>query len=160
MARRRRRLIIIDDMQWAHSSTLDLLRHIARHAREPILILGLHGTTDLAPHHQLRSVVADLEQADLATVMPIGGLDEDARSDLVRGMVDVRERDLAPQIAAWIASETGGNPFFFTEVLRSVWESDSIASILESDVASLWPRRWESPASSIESSTSTCSRWW
>lgn len=139
VAKRRRLLIVIDDMQWAHSSTLDLLRHLARNASESMMLLGLHRSTEIPEGHQLHGVVAALEEADLVEVIPLDEIDEDARCDLVRDIVDEDQRELAPQIAARIASETGGNPFFFTEVVRSLRETDSIAAMLGSEVAAAIP---------------------
>ncbi|MFK8023589.1 MAG: BTAD domain-containing putative transcriptional regulator [Ilumatobacter sp.] len=134
VARRRRLVVVIDDMQWAHSSTLDLLRYLARHAQEPMVVIGLHRTTDLHDTHPLHDVVADLERADVAITMTLDNVDEAARTSIVREMVGAEFRELAPQIASKVATETGGNPFFFTEVVRSLCETGSVATILDPDV--------------------------
>lgn len=139
VAHRRRLVVVIDDMQWAHPSTIELLRHVARDCTQPVLLLGLYRSTDVADAHPLRSVIADLEQADLGSVIELDGLDETSRSNLVRTMLHDDVAEFAPEIAAKIANETGGNPFFFTEVLRSIRESELVESILDASVETLVP---------------------
>ncbi len=161
VARRRPLLVVLDDMQWAHSSTVGLLRHLGRTCAGSVLFIGLYRTTDVAPAHPLTDLVAELEQSGAGTAMTLGGLDDQAQVELVRSMVDAEAGVLAPDIAHTIAVETGGNPFFFTEVVRSALESESVASILDASLAEALPptvqrvvirrvaRLGESPASTL-----------
>lgn len=139
VAQRRRLVVVIDDMHWAHPSTVDLFRYLGQHAAEPLLLIGLYRTTDLGADHPLRSVVSEFEHSGIGTVLELDGLDEEAQADLVHDLLGDEVGELAPQIAARIAGETGGNPFFFTEVVRSVSESGSLDTLLGADHSTVIP---------------------
>lgn len=139
VAKRRRLVVVLDDMQWAHDSTLGLMRHLARQADEPIVLMCLYRSTEVPEDHPLHRIVVELEQAEAATVVGLEELDEDAQAELVRSIVIDGDDAQARKVAARIAEQTGGNPFFFTEVLRSMKESDSVGSMADGAPAAQVP---------------------
>ena len=101
-------IVILDDLQWADEATLDVLRLLGRRIESvPALVIGTYRDDGLSRTHPLRLLVGEL-----------------------RGEGTVRIK-LAPLSAAAVAElaapwgvdpeklyqETGGNPFFVTEVL-------------------------------------------
>jgi predicted ATPase/DNA-binding SARP family transcriptional activator len=105
-------LIVLDDLQWADSSSCELLAYLVRQLRgHPILIAGTCRDIELPPAHPLRALLNDLqrEQAiDTLTVQPLS--DEQIRA-LVSGLPE--------PIVQRIQARAAGNPFFAEELARN-----------------------------------------
>ncbi len=124
LAARRPLLLAIDDLQWAETSTLALLRHVARRVDAPIAVVGLYRSTEVGG--ALAEFVGALEAAGRGQVVPIEALDQAGQIDLVEQLVPTEHRDRAEEIAAAIAAEAGGNPFFFKAILQSLLEAGDV----------------------------------
>lgn len=100
---------VFEDVHWADEATLDLLRFLGRRiARTAALLVLTYRDDELGPRHPLRTVLGDLAASPAALHLPLPPLSEDA----VRALVGQRPLD-----AAALHRQTGGNPFFVTEVL-------------------------------------------
>jgi predicted ATPase len=119
VGRRRPVLLVLDDLQWADASSLQLLRHVARRAVSPVLTVCLYRSTEVNESHPLSDLIGTLEGAGTATGIALEGLDVAAVAELVAGIVDGASEQGSTEIAERIAAETSGNPFFLTEILRS-----------------------------------------
>jgi DNA-binding SARP family transcriptional activator len=120
-------MLVLDDLHWAGKPSLLLLRHLARSA-EPmrLLVVGTYRDSDIEVGHPLADVVADLRRDPCVERLTLPGLAADEVEEMVasagRAAVDRGLRGLAR--ALW--SETGGNPFFVQEIVRSLVESDRL----------------------------------
>lgn len=121
---RRPLLLAMDDLQWAETSTLALLRHVARRIDAPVSIIGLYRSTEVGD--ALGELIGALEASGRGQVVALDELDRRGQIDLVEQMVAPEHRDRAEQIAADIAAEAGGNPFFFKAILQSLLESGGL----------------------------------
>lgn len=68
-------VLILDDLQWANSASLDLLCHLARrqsHAR--LLLLGAYRESEFAHHPALARTVAELSRQRRLTTVTVGPL--------------------------------------------------------------------------------------
>jgi DNA-binding CsgD family transcriptional regulator len=102
---------VFEDVHWADEATLDLLRFLGRRiARTAALLVLTYRDDELGPRHPLRTVLGDLAASPAALHLPLPPLSEAA----VRALVGQRSLD-----AAALHRQTGGNPFFVTEVLSS-----------------------------------------
>lgn len=105
-------IVVCEDVHWADEATLDLLRFLGRRmARTVALLVMTYRDDELGPQHPLRTVLGDLATLPVTRRVPLPPLTETA----VRTLVG--ERAIA---AAALHRQTGGNPFFVTEVLASV----------------------------------------
>jgi DNA-binding CsgD family transcriptional regulator len=105
-------LAVFEDVHWADEATLDLLRFLGRRiARTEALLVMTYRDDELGPRHPLRTVLGDLVASPATRRIPLRPLTENA----VRTLVGERAID-----AAALHRQTGGNPFFVTEVLASV----------------------------------------
>ncbi len=103
-------LAVIEDLHWADEATLDLLRYLGRRlARTRSLLLASLRSDEVVPEHPLRAVLGDLATTGaLRLALPPLSL-EAVRSLCAGSGLD----------AAGLHRETGGNPFFVTEVLAA-----------------------------------------
>ncbi len=83
-------LLILDDLQWAGPDALDLVNTLARVTTLPLRIAGAYRDTEIRPADPLNFLLADLAQAGLVRLHPLGPLDlQDAAAlldDLLAGM--------------------------------------------------------------------------
>jgi DNA-binding SARP family transcriptional activator len=114
--RDRRALLVLDDLHWAPSPTLMLLRHLVRSERD-LRLMVVATYRDTEPADALAQLLADLRRDGNVERLRIGGLDERA----VAALLDAS--GLAEGLAHRIATETGGNPLFIREVVAHLIES-------------------------------------
>ena len=104
-------LCVIEDMHWADSATLDLLRFLARRVGAlPVLLLVSYRDDEVGPEHPLTVALGDL-----ATCAELRRVQLDPLS---RGAVATLAADNGINVAE-LHRLTGGNPFFVTEVLAA-----------------------------------------
>jgi DNA-binding CsgD family transcriptional regulator len=104
-------IVVCEDVHWADETTLDLLRFLGRRmARTAALLVLTYRDDELGSQHPLRTVLGDLATLPVTRRIPLLPLTEAA----VRTLVGERTID-----AAALHRQTGGNPFFVTEVLAS-----------------------------------------
>ena len=102
-------LFVVEDAPWADEATLDLLRFLGRRIGPlPVLVIVTYRDDEVTAHHPLRVMMGDLATARTVYRQTLRPLSEDAVRTLVA------ESPIDP---ARIFRQTGGNPFFVTEVL-------------------------------------------
>jgi DNA-binding CsgD family transcriptional regulator len=108
-------LLILDDLQWADSSTLALLRHVVGTlATAPLVVALAYRTTEPAITAPLHDLLADASRGG-AVHLPLGGLDASETTALLTGLIG---RPPAPPVVATVQAATAGHPFFVTEIAR------------------------------------------
>jgi DNA-binding CsgD family transcriptional regulator len=104
-------IVVVEDIHWADEATLDLLRFLGRRiSQTTALLLLTYRDDELNQTHPLRPVLGDLAASRAALRIALAPLSQDA----VQVLVGDRPID-----AAALHQQTGGNPFFVTEVLSS-----------------------------------------
>ncbi|MDP9332306.1 MAG: AAA family ATPase [Actinomycetota bacterium] len=120
-------VLVLDDVHWADKPSLVLLRHLLRSTTPMrLFVLATYRDTDLDRSHPLAEVLADLRREPGVERLDLQGLDEDEIAGL---MTKTAGHDLdAPglELAHMLHTETEGNPFFVSEVLRHLVESGAI----------------------------------
>jgi DNA-binding SARP family transcriptional activator len=118
-------LLILEDVHWAGSATLDAIELIARRAAHHAVMLVATYRDEEAPRsHPLRDVFRRLRQSKLATSIGLGRLSVDAVERIVRqspAAVEAGEDTMAA--ARRLHAESEGNPLFLSEVIREKSES-------------------------------------
>ena len=103
-------MLVFEDVHWADAATLDLLKYLGRRIRgTPTLMLMTFRDDELDATHALWSLLGNLP-ANAVRRVPLGPLSEAAVAQLARraGRPDGR-----------VHAQTGGNPFYVTELLAS-----------------------------------------
>ena len=124
-------LVVLEDLHWADSATLDLLRFLGRRLyRCPALLVATFRDDEVGPDHPLAAPVGELEQLPGVVRVPLVPLTRDGvrqlteKANAARGSGTAnagRDSENANGVldAERVHALTGGNPFFVTEVLAS-----------------------------------------
>ena len=117
-------VLVLDDLHWADTATLLLLKYVARYPRAArLMILGLYRDTDVDRDHGLNAVLTSLGREHHLERRALAPLDADAVSELVGFYAG----ESAPSELRQVVYEgTEGNAFFVVEVLRHLSESGAI----------------------------------
>ena len=104
-------VVILEDLHWADDATLDVIRLLARKVESaPILVVGTYRDDQIDRSHPLRVLIGDIATSPAVARLGLGPLSEAAVAELASPYgLD----------AAQLYRNTGGNPFFVTEVLAT-----------------------------------------
>jgi DNA-binding SARP family transcriptional activator/class 3 adenylate cyclase/tetratricopeptide (TPR) repeat protein len=109
-------LWVIDDLQWAGPTSMQLIRHVLRAAADlRLLVLATH-RDDGDRAGPLIGLTADLARLDGVRRLRLAGLDVSAVASVVGD----------ESLAQVLVERTGGNPFFLTELYRHLREGGSL----------------------------------
>jgi DNA-binding CsgD family transcriptional regulator len=113
-------LLVLENLQWADSSSLELLHFTARQvAGDRILIVGTYNDADQSAEGQstLRSLETSLVRLGIAQSLHLASLDLAATMELVsHALGEPAARDLGEAVQ----QRTRGNPFFVEETLKAL----------------------------------------
>ncbi len=118
-------VLILDDLQWADSASLDLLCHLARrqsHAR--LLLLGAYRESEFAYHPTLARTVAELSRQRRLTTVAVGPLSAHEVDILASTRLGA---PLSPGASALLYGQSEGNTFFAEELLHGWIETRALA---------------------------------
>jgi tetratricopeptide (TPR) repeat protein len=120
-AKARRLLLVLEDLHWADVPTILLLRQLLRRsAGVPLLVIASYSDVDAERSAPLARLVADLRrEADLELIR-LGGLRRSEIAALISARLgpDATDETLVKRLSV----QTGGNPFFIEELLRTSTE--------------------------------------
>ena len=112
-------LVLLDDIQWADTGTLALMRYLFRQLREDrVLMLAAYREVELDRAHPLAAALVEWNRERIATRVALGRLvraDTDALLATLMG-----QETVTPEFGEIIHRETEGNPFFIEEVVKSL----------------------------------------
>jgi len=115
-------LWVIDDLQWADPSTLQLLHFVVRHiAREPVLLVGTVRAEDIGADHPLARIERNLARERLAVRLALQPLTADAVQRMVAALAEPGWNSRA--FGQRLYAETEGRPLYLAELWRSLLES-------------------------------------
>lgn len=103
-------VLVFEDIHWADVATVDLLKYLGRRIRSaPALMILTYRYDEIDAHHALWSVLGNLP-ADATRRVHLEPLSETAVARLAHA---------AGQSVGRIHAQTGGNPFYVTELLAN-----------------------------------------
>jgi hypothetical protein len=112
-------LLVLDDLHWADTPTLKLLRHVLRHVDGArLLVLGTFRDVEIPAGN--KEILADLRRDRRFDELGLGGLDTEATRSLV---ADQLARGVTPGFVERLQAETDGNAFFIEETLRALLDA-------------------------------------
>lgn len=120
IARERPLVVFLDDMHWADSASFELLRFVSRHlVSVPILLLITYRNDEVVREHPLYRLVPMLVREALAVRIDVSSLDRDDVRTLIDHTYLLPASDTG-RLAAYLQERAEGNPFFVSELLRSL----------------------------------------
>jgi tetratricopeptide (TPR) repeat protein len=114
--------LIVDDIQWADDSLLDLLESLAGRIREASFLLLTMARPELTA-----SRPAWGGSVRSSTVITLEALSQDLERALIEALI--RERGLSSEIAERIGRSAGGNPLFAEEIVAMIAEGGPAAGV-------------------------------
>jgi class 3 adenylate cyclase/tetratricopeptide (TPR) repeat protein len=123
-------VLFLDDLHWADAGTVSLLRALAT-APEParLLIAGTFRSDELAADHPMGRALADFRRVDAVARVQLGGLGSADILELVRQRTGTEGGVAAQRLADDLVTETDGNAFFVTEVIRHLEETGQLGQL-------------------------------
>ncbi|MGO9884971.1 MAG: helix-turn-helix transcriptional regulator [Solirubrobacteraceae bacterium] len=136
VSRRKPLVVVIEDLHWADTPTLLLVRHLARGAPEArALLVATFRDTDAEVPQALSAALADLRRSEGLVRLRLEGLSTDEVSEFVaRASGEQLGADVS-DLARPIHELTAGNAFLITELWRSLIETHVV--LVDGGVASL-----------------------
>ena len=120
-------VLVLDDLQWADSGSLQLLRHLA--GADPglgLLVLGTYRDSEVAAGHPLVETLGALWRMERVSRVDLQGLDDRGVVELLEATAGHALDDPGVALAHALYRETDGNPFFVSEVLRHLVETGAL----------------------------------
>lgn len=132
-ARSRPLVLVLEDVQWAGDTALELLRYLVANTTESSMLLLVTLRTSAADRSaDLVSTVAQLYRLDGVRRMDLDGLSTEEIADyLAHAGVNPRS---ARGPAAALRDQTGGNPFLLHEVLRELSARGGLSAVWDVDL--------------------------
>ena len=116
-------VVLLDDIQWAEPTALQLLRHLGRAlVSVPVLLILSARDTDERRPSELRAVLAGLECRPGRRIR-LGGFDEDELAGLTASLLAVDATAVASAVPVRLRHQTAGNPLYATQLARHWAES-------------------------------------
>ena len=116
-------VVLLDDIQWAEPTAVQLLRHLGRAlVSVPVLLILSARDTDERRSRELRAVLAGLECRPGRRIC-LGGFDEDELARLMASLLAVDATAVASAVPARLRNQTAGNPLYAAQLARHWAES-------------------------------------
>lgn len=113
-------VLVLEDLHWSDPASLDLLRFIARRVSDvPMLLLATYRDDEITRHHPLYRLLPILVREAQTERIDLRRLDEANIRTLVLGHYPLAAGAVT-SLVAYLQKHTEGNPFFLTEVLRTL----------------------------------------
>jgi len=125
LAARRGLLVFLDDVHWADTGTLALMRYLLRQLRdERVLLLATYREIELDRQHPLAAALVEWNRDRIATRVALGRLGRADSDGLLATLLG--QDEVSPEFGEAMHRETEGNPFFLEEVVKALIEQGQI----------------------------------
>ncbi|NEP57287.1 MAG: AAA family ATPase [Symploca sp. SIO2G7] len=120
-------VVFLDDLQWADSASLNLLKLLMDDAEAGyLLVLGAYRDNEVFPAHPLMLQLDELEKAQaVISTITLQPLALHHINQLVAETLSCSQ-ELAQPLTELVCQKTQGNPFFTTQFLQGLYEDELI----------------------------------
>ena len=133
-------LVVLDDLQWSDSASINLLFHLGRRLLgRRILLVGAYRPEEITlgrgdEKHPLEPVLAELKRLHGDIWIDLSAIAETEEQHFVKAYVDSEPNRLAEGFRQALYDHTGGHPLFTVELLRNLQERGDLVK----DAEGLW----------------------
>ena len=118
-------MLVLEDLHWADSPTLLLLRHLVRSSADlRVLLVGTFRDSEAGASRGLSETLAEVARSEGVVRIRLPGLSGDEVAEFVERTTGVRA---GHGLADAMGVLTGGNAFLVTELWRELVETDALA---------------------------------
>jgi tetratricopeptide (TPR) repeat protein len=120
-------VVLLDDLQWADPSSLQLLEYVARRLSERRLLLLL-AYRDVPPSEaeRVETVASELARGHRLDRIPLKRFDAASSHQMLLQMLSGRLSASGGELAPRLFEKTGGNPMILEAIVRSLVEEGSL----------------------------------
>ncbi|HVD61463.1 MAG TPA: AAA family ATPase [Gemmatimonadaceae bacterium] len=119
-------LIVLENLQWADASSLELFHFVARQMpTQRIVLIATYNDAESEPNQVLRTTEQSLTRLDVATRIRLDPLSQAEVAEILNEVFGVDAASVR-QFSALLYGWTRGNPFFVEETLKSLVESGAL----------------------------------
>ncbi|MBU7582622.1 MAG: AAA family ATPase [Nostoc sp. TH1S01] len=129
-------VIFLDDLQWADSATLNLIKLLTTNPNSKyLLFIGAYRDNEVSPTHPLIQTIAEIQNAGtIVNNIVLQPLDLNHVNQLIaetlqtnrhiteQGLISKLFEQQISQLTELIFNKTGGNPFFLTQLLQVLYQ--------------------------------------
>lgn len=120
-------LLVLEDVHWADTPTLLLLRHLARAGGDArLLLLATFRDTEADVPEGLAELLADLRRSEQVMRLRLGGLSAPEVGELARRASACEPDPGLDELAVAMRDLTGGNAFLVCELWRALVETGAV----------------------------------
>ena len=117
-------LLVLEDLHWADTSTLDLVVFLAHNLDDrPLLLLTTYRANEPSSAERMRRLEDGVRRSGSALVLELGPLERDELKALLAARADAA---LPAAVTDTIAVRSQGNPFFAEELLAAAGEGGEL----------------------------------
>jgi DNA-binding CsgD family transcriptional regulator/tetratricopeptide (TPR) repeat protein len=110
-------LLVLEDLHWADTSSLDLLVFLAHNLDDrQVLLLATYRADELSSAERMRRLAEGIRRSGSALLLELGPLESEELTTLLTARSD---SPLAAALTDTIAARSEGNPFFAEELLAA-----------------------------------------
>ena len=120
-------VIFLDDLQWADSASLQLIQLLMSQSENGyLLLIGAYRDNEVFPAHPLMLTLEEIgkAQGNINTII-LAALSEESLNQLVADTLNC-QLSISQPLTQLIYQKTQGNPFFSTQFLKGLYDSELI----------------------------------
>jgi DNA-binding CsgD family transcriptional regulator len=135
LAQRGPLIVILEDLHWSDSTSLEFLLLLARRiSAQPILLLLTYRADETTP--ELTHFLAELDRERLGTEFELKPMSSPDVGEMLQAILDSPQTPVSKDFLDTVFALTEGNPFFIEEILRALTAGGDI-----SYADGLWDRK-------------------
>ncbi len=125
-------ILVLDDLQWADSGSLNLLFHLARQLKDSrVMLVGTYRPDDVAlgrggERHPLEPILNELKRYHGDIVLDLSQTDPREGRAFVDALVDSEPNHLDRDFRDQLFAHTGGHPLFTVEMMQNLQERGNL----------------------------------
>jgi serine/threonine protein kinase len=118
-------VLFLDDLQWADSASLKFIQALVNDANIGyLLLLGAYRDNEVSASHPLIQTIAQLQECTTVNQIVLKPLSLESVKQLVADTL--QQTETSTQLATLLYNKTDGNPFFLTQLLQSLAQTNLI----------------------------------
>ncbi len=119
-------VIFLDDLQWADSASLKLIKLLMTNTNSGLLLVGAYRDNEVSAVHPLSLAIDEIKQAGtIVNHISLKPLDLSQTSELIADTFNCT-LERAKSLTKLVSEKTAGNPFFINEFLKFLDEKEFI----------------------------------
>src|SRR5688572_23955914 len=134
-------IIILEDLHWSDSTSLEFLLLLARRiSSQPILLLLTYRDDETTP--ELTHFLAELDRERLGTEFALRPMSPSQVNQMLQAILDSPQAPVSKELLNAIVPLTEGNPFFIEEILKALLAEGDISF---AETGESWDRKEINP---------------